>query len=117
MEQFLWRNDSTFYQPIHTQASFCVLALVSHMDGGVSDGKHEILAYVRVETHDIHILDSFVFAHFIVETHSLRPAPVQSITGTQRSLSHYRMREQFGYLLKFTFPLNLDLIARSCYLL
>jgi len=35
------------------------------MDGGVSDGKLEILAYVWVETHDIHILDSLVFTHFI----------------------------------------------------
>jgi len=87
------------------------------MDGGVSDGKHEILAYVWVETHDIHMLDSLVFTHFIVETHSLGPAPVQSITGMERSLSHYRMREQVVFHLKFTFPLNLDLIARSCYLL
>ena len=117
MVQFLWRNDSTLYQPVHTQAGFRVLALVSHMDDGVSDGKLEILAYVWVEAHDIHILDSLVFTHFILETHSLRPTPVQSITGTQRSLAHYRMREQVGFLLKFTFSLNLDLIARSCYLL
>jgi len=117
MVQFLWRKDSTLYQAIHTQAGFRVLALVFHVFGGVSDGKLEILAYVWVDTHDIHILGSLVFTHFIVETHSLRPAPVQSITGPQRSLYHYRMREQVGFLLKFTFQLNPDLIARSCYLL
>ena len=117
MVQFLCRNDSTLYQPSHTQAGFRVLAIVSHMDGVVSDGKIEILGYVWVETHDIHIFNSFVFTHFIVESHSLRTAPVQSITFTQRSLSHYRMCEQVGFLLKFTFPLNPDLIARSCYLL
>ena len=83
----------------------------------MADWKLEILANVRVETHDIHILDSFIFSNFIVETHGLRPTPVQGITGTQWTLSHKRMREQFGFLLKFTFPLHFDLIARSSYLL
>jgi len=34
------------------------------MDGGMTDGKLEILAYVWAETHDIHILDSLIFTHF-----------------------------------------------------
>jgi len=114
--QFLWRNDSTHYQLIHTQASFHVLARISHMDGGMSDGKLEIPEYVWLETHDIYILHSLIVTHFIVEKHSLRPATVQGITGTQWILSYYRMCEQLGFLLKFTFPLNLDLIVRSCYL-
>jgi len=117
MVQFLWRNDSTHYQPIHTQASFHVLARITHIDAWVADGKLEILAYVMLGTHDIHILDGLIFSHFIVETHGLRPTPVQGITGTQWTLSHNRMREQFGFLLKFTFPLHFDLIDRSCYLL
>jgi len=87
------------------------------MDCGVSDGKLEILAYVWVETHDIHILDRFVYTHFIVEKNSIRPTPEHSIKGTQGSLSHYRMREEVGFLLKFTFPPKFDLIDRSCYLL
>jgi len=87
------------------------------MDTWVADGTLEILAYVRVETHDIHILDSLIFSHFIVETHGLRPTPVQGITGTQWTLSYKGMREQSGFLLKFTFQLHFDLIARSCYLL
>jgi len=87
------------------------------MDGGVTDGKLEILAYVWVETHDIHILDSLIFTHFIVETHGLRHAPILGITGTHWTLAHNRMREYFVFLLEFTFPLNFDLIARSCYLL
>ena len=117
MVQFLWRNDSTHYQPDHTQACFHVLARIPHMDAWVADWKLEILAYVRVETHDIHILYRFIFTRFIVEPHCLRPAPVQGITGTQWTLSYKRMREQFGFLLKFKFPLHIDLIARSCYLL
>ena len=50
-------------------------------------------------------------------------APVQGIAGTQRTLSYNRMRKHFGFLIdytgivKFTFPLNLDLIDRSLYLL
>ena len=78
----MWRYDSTQYQPLHTQACYRVLARIPHMDARVSDGKLEILAYVRVETHDIHILDSLVFLYFIVEPHGLRPSPIQSVTGT-----------------------------------
>jgi len=44
MVQFVRRNDSTLYQPIHTQAGVLILAHVSHIDGGVADGKLEILA-------------------------------------------------------------------------
>ena len=113
MEQLLWRHDITLYQPVHTEASFHVLAYISHMNDGVTDGKLEILAYVRIEALDIHLLDSLVFLHFTVETHGFRPTPVQGIAGTQRTLSYYRMRDQVGFLLKFTIPLHFDLIARS----
>jgi len=117
MVKLLWRNDSTLYQTVHTQAGFHVLALISHMDDWVAHGKLDILAYVRVKAHDIHILNSLDFLHFVVETHGLRPAPVQGIAGTQWTLSYYRMRVQFGFLsiVKFAFPLNL--IYRSSYLL
>jgi len=56
----LWRNDSTLYQTIHTQARFFVIALISDMDDGVTDEKLVILTYVRVEAHDIQILDSLI---------------------------------------------------------
>jgi len=117
MVQFLRRDDSTLYQPIHTQAGLLILAHISLMDGGVTDGKLEVLTYGWIETRDIHILDRLIYTHFIVEKHGFRPGPVQVITGTQWTLAHNRMREQFGFLLEFTFPLNFDLIARSCYLL
>jgi len=60
MVQFLWRNDSTLYEPVHTQAGFLLLTLFSRMDDRVTHGKLEKLAYVRVESHDIDILDSLV---------------------------------------------------------
>ena len=87
------------------------------MEAGVTHGKIEILAYVRVQAHNIHKLDCLVFLHFIVETHGLRPAPVQSFARTQQTMSYYKICQQFGFLLKFTFPLKLDQISRSCYLL
>jgi len=77
MVQLLRRNDSTLYQTVHTQAGFHVLAHISHMDDWVTHGKLEIFAYVRVQTHDTHVLDSLIFLHFIVETNGLRPAPIQ----------------------------------------
>jgi len=70
------------YQPLHSQGCYHVLARVPHMDARVPYRKLEILTYVRVETHDIHILDSLVLLHFIVEPHGLRPSPIQGITGT-----------------------------------
>ena len=83
----------------------------------MADGKIEILAYLRGETLNIHILDGLIFTHFTVKMHGLRPAPVQGVTGTQSTLAYKRMHEQFRFLLKFTFPLHFDLIVRSCYLL
>jgi len=104
MVQLLWRNDSAIYQAVHTQAGF------------------HILAYVRVQTHGIHLLNSLLFMHFVMQTHGLRLALVLGMVGTQRNVSCYKMHEQFGFLIdytntvKFTFPLKLDLISRSRYL-
>jgi len=63
MVQFLWRNDSTLYEPVHTQAGFLLLTLFSRMDDRVTHGKLEILAYVWVETHDFHIFDCLIFLY------------------------------------------------------
>jgi len=71
--QFLLQNDKTLNQPIHTQAGLLIHAQISHMYGGMIDWKLEILAYIWEETHNIHILYSLFFMHFIVETHALRP--------------------------------------------
>jgi len=119
MVQFLRRNNNTLYQPIHTEGGFLVLAHISHMNESVTDGKLEILVYVWVEAHVIHILDSLIFPHFIVETHGLRPNHVEGIASTQWTVSYNKMREQFGFrsIVKFTLPLNFDLIACSCNLL
>ena len=57
MAKPLWRNDSTLYQTVHTQAGFVVLAHVSHMDDWVVHVKLKILAYVQVQTNDIHLLN------------------------------------------------------------
>jgi len=76
------------------QACFHVLSRIPHTDAWVSYGKFEILAYVWVGIHDIHLLDCLIFTHFIVETHGLCPTTVQGITGKQGILSYKRMREK-----------------------
>jgi len=53
----VWWNDWTFYKTILTQAGFIFFARVSHMDDWKASGELEILAYVRVEDHSVHILD------------------------------------------------------------
>jgi len=86
-------------------------------------GELKVLAYVRIETHDIGILNAFIRPRFTVETDGLGSTAVQGITGTQRTLLYYGMREQFGFLFhntrlfKIAFPLDLDQITRSRYLL
>jgi len=75
MVQLIWRIDISLYQTVHTQVGFHVLARISHMGDCVTNEKLKILAYVWVQTHDIHILDSLIFLHSIEETHGLRPVP------------------------------------------
>ena len=82
-------------------------------------GELELLAYVWVETHDIDKLNCFILPRFTLETHGLGSTTVQGITGTQRTLLYYRMREQFWFLfhntrlVKLAFSLDLDQITRE----
>jgi len=63
------------------------------------------------------MLNGFIHPRFTLETHGLGSNTVQGITGTQRTLLYYRMREQFWFLfhntrlVKFAFPLELDEIT------
>jgi len=85
-------------------------------------GELRVLAYVWIETHDIHILNGFILPRFTVKTHGLGSTTVKGITVTQRTLLYYRMREQFWLLfhntrlVKLAFPLDLDQLIRSLYL-
>jgi len=79
-------------------------------------GELKILAYVWIENHDIDIFNRFILPRFTVEKHGLGSISVKGITGTQRSLLSYWMREQFGFLfhntrlVKHAFPLDVDQI-------
>jgi len=123
MIQPLRRNDRTCYQIVHTQARFYFFSRIPHMNDRVTHWELKVLAYVRVQAHDIYILNSLVFPRLIVLTHGLCSTPVQGITGTQRTLSYYRMRQQFRLLfsytriLKLTPPLYFDLTLDTCHLL
>jgi len=66
MIMLLWRNDRTFYQIVHTQASFHVLTRISHMDEWVIHGEIETLAYIRDKTHEIYILSGLKFPWLLV---------------------------------------------------
>jgi len=83
------------------------------------DGELEIVAYVRIEAHDVDILNLLILPFLIVERHGLGSTPVHDITGTLRTLLHYGICEQFGLpcIVKLTFPLDLDKLSRSRYLL
>ena len=57
-------------------------------------GELKVLTYVGVETHDIDILNGFILPRFTVGTNGLGSTTVQGITGTQRTLLYYGMREE-----------------------
>ena len=61
----LWRNDSTFYQTVHTQARFLTLARLPHLNDWVNSGELEIFAKLRIQTHNVDILDSLNFVDLI----------------------------------------------------
>jgi len=80
-------------------------------------GELKVLACVRVETHDIDILNGSILQRFTVQTLGHRSTTVKGITVTQRTLLYYRMREQFWFLfhntrlVKLTIQLDLDQIT------
>jgi len=78
MVQLLWRNDCTLYQTFHTQTGFHVLAHISHIDFSVTHLKLEILASVRVQTHDLHIFNCLFFLHFLMQADGLLPPPYRA---------------------------------------
>ena len=93
------------------------------MNDGVPYRELEIFTDVRVQAHDVDILDSLILACFIMETHGLGSTPVQGISSIQRALFYYRMCEQLGFLfhysrgVNFALPSYSDLISCLCYLL
>ena len=119
MIQLLWRNDRTFNQAVHMETSFYISTPIPYVNDRMSNGELEMCAYVRVEAHDIDILNSLILPCLIVETQDLGSTSVQSITCPQRTLMYYGMREQFGppCIVKLTFQLEFYQVARSRYLL
>ena len=69
-------------------AGFIVFASVYHIFDWMAQGELEILAYIRVEVHYIHRLESLAFPRIIVLEHGLDTALVQSVPGTQGTLIH-----------------------------
>ena len=94
------------------------LKIIDYLSDRVTHGELEILAYVRVEFHDIDILNGLILPCLIVETHCLGSTPVQGITFTQRTLLYYGLSEQFGppCIVKLTMSLDLEQVSRSRYL-
>jgi len=64
--QLPWRKDRTFNQAIHTQARLYIFTLIAYVNDWMADGVLEILAYVRVEAHDVDLLNGFILACLIV---------------------------------------------------
>ena len=52
-------NDLTFDQAIHMEACFLFLKHNTYVNDRMTYGELEVLVYVRVEAHDVNILNSF----------------------------------------------------------
>ena len=118
-----WRYSRSFYQTIHLQASFLNLTYTPYLYDLLTNWEREIFTNVRVQVHEVNILNGLIFACFIVKTNGFCSTHVYSNAVMQRTLFYYGMREQFScmvhnsFIVKFTFILNLDLISRLRYLL
>jgi len=60
MIQIDWRYNRTLYQTFHLQACFLILTRVPYVNDRMPDWKFEIYGDVRVQTHDINILDGLI---------------------------------------------------------
>ena len=100
------------------QARLYIFTSITYLNDGMTNGELEILAYIRVEAHGVDILNGLILPCLLVETHGLGSTPAHSFTGTQRTLLHYGMREQFGPpgIVKLIFPLELEQVFRPRYL-
>ena len=63
MIQPLWRHDRTFNQAAHLQASFLILIRIPHVNDWMPDWELEIFTEVRVQAHEVNILDFLILAH------------------------------------------------------
>ena len=79
----------------------------------MNDEELEILVYVRVEAHDVDLLNCLIIPCLIVETHGLGSTSVQGIMSAQRTLLH----DGPLCIVKLTFPLDLDQVSCSRYVL
>jgi len=57
-----WVNDRTFHQNVLTQARFLIPARIPHMNDWMTYRELEIFANVRIQTNNVDILDSLIFA-------------------------------------------------------
>ena len=78
MIQLLWRNDRTFDQAIGAQARFYIFTLIAYMNDRTAEGELELFAYVRVESHDVDILNGLILSCLIVETHGFGQPPYRA---------------------------------------
>jgi len=83
-------------RPSIRRHAFYILTRIAYVNIRMIHRKLEILAYVRVEAHDVDILNGLILPCLVVDTHGLGSTPVQGIMGTQRTLLHNGMSEQFG---------------------
>jgi len=95
--QFLWRNYRSFDEAIHTQTRLYIFTLIAYFNDRMADGKLEILAYVRVEAHDVNILNGLNLSWFVVEIR------IASVRPPQRTLLHYGP----PCIVNLTFPVDL----------
>ena len=66
MIQPLWRNDKKFHKAFLAKIGFPVFASLSHMDDRMVHGELVVFAYLRIEAHDVYILNSLAFPGLIV---------------------------------------------------
>ena len=77
MIQVLWRKERTLYRTFHLKTGLHVFTRVANVDDWMSYWKLIILADVRIQAHNVKILNCFFLLYLMMETHVLGSIPIQ----------------------------------------
>ena len=77
MKQVLWREDCAIHQTLHLKAGIYVFARVTHVYDRMTNRKLVLHANVWIQTHDIAILNRFIFIYLTVKAHGIGATPIK----------------------------------------
>ena len=91
MKQVFWREDRAIHQTLHLKAGVYVFAHVTHVYDWMTNRKLVILANIRIQTHNIGILNRLILIYLMMKAHGLGPATKKRLPSIERTVLHNGM--------------------------